>query len=61
MWTPLILLCYIDRLDCAIPAAPAYLTEQECQDSMAYVLEAYAPPEGAMVMGYVCYSWGQGS
>ena len=61
MWTPLILICYIDRPDCAMPAAPAYLSEEECRASIAYVLEVYQPPQGSRIMAYDCYNWGSGA
>lgn len=61
MWTPLLLICYIDRPDCAIPTAPAYRSEAECRESLAYVLEVYRPMEGTAIMAYDCYNWGVGS
>jgi hypothetical protein len=61
MWTPLLLICYIDRLDCAIPVAPAYLSEQECLVALEYVIDAYRLPDGMEIMAYDCYNWGQGS
>ena len=61
MWTPLLLICYIDRLDCAIPAAPGYPTEEQCLRSLEYAIDSFVLPEGSMIMAYDCYSWGQGS
>ena len=61
MWTPLLLICYVDRLDCAIPNAPAYMTELECREALEYAIDAYILPEGMRIMGYDCYNWGQGS
>jgi hypothetical protein len=58
MWTPLLLICYIDRFDCAIPNAPAYLFEQECRVALNYVIDAYRLPEGMAIMAYDCYRWG---
>ena len=58
MWTPLLLICYVDRFDCAIPNAPAYLTEQECMAALEYAIDVYVLPEGMMIMSYDCYNWG---
>ena len=58
MWTPLLLICYIDRPDCAIPNAPAYLTEQECRVALEYAIDAYRLPQGMAIMAYDCYNWG---
>ena len=61
MWTPLLLICYVDRLDCAIPNAPAYRTEQECQEALDHAMNVYELPEGMRIMGHDCYNWGQAS
>ena len=61
MWTPLLLVCYIDSADCAIPAAPAYTSEQECWDALEHVVNVYELPEGMVIVSYACYSWGVGS
>lgn len=61
MWTPLLLICYVDRVDCAIPNAPAYMTEQECMVALEHAIDAFILPDGMMIMGYDCYNWGQGS
>jgi hypothetical protein len=58
MWTPLLLICYVDSTDCAIPNAPAYFSEQECLDALDYVLGVYQLPEGMAIMSYACYNWG---
>jgi len=60
MWTPLLLLCYVDRLDCAIPNAPTYPTEQACRESLQYVIDTYRLPEGMVIAGATCYNWGAG-
>jgi hypothetical protein len=58
MWTPLLLICYIGSTDCAIPNAPAYLSEQECRVALNYVIDTYRLPEGMIVVAYDCYRWG---
>ena len=58
MWTPLLLICYIDRLDCAIPAAPGYPTEEQCLLALDEVLGTFILPKGMTIMGYDCYNWG---
>jgi len=58
MWTPLLLICYVDRPDCAIPNAPAYLSEQECRVALNYAIDVYQLPEGMAIMAYDCYYWG---
>ena len=60
LWTPLILICQVDALDCAIPNAPAYLSEQECREAMETVIENWRLPEGIIIVGSTCYSWGAG-
>jgi len=61
MWTPLLLICYIDRVDCAIPAAPGYVTEEQCRLALEFAIDSFVLPEGSMIMGYDCYNWGRGS
>lgn len=61
MWAPLLLICYVDRLDCAIPSAPAYTSEASCLAALEFAIDTYELPEGMMIMGYDCYSWGVGS
>ena len=58
MWTPLLLICYVDRPDCAIPAAPVYWSEQECVVALEYALDNFQLREGMAVMSYTCYNWG---
>jgi hypothetical protein len=58
MWTPLLLICYVDSTDCAIPNAPAYSSEQECLDALDHAMNVYNLPEGMAIMGYDCYNWG---
>jgi hypothetical protein len=41
LWTPLLLVCQVDALDCAIPNAPAYPTEQECLEAIQVVIESW--------------------
>jgi hypothetical protein len=60
MWTPLILICYVDRMDCAVPAAPAYLSEDQCLLALEYALEVFVLPQDMAVMSYACYNWGLG-
>jgi hypothetical protein len=61
MWTPLLLICYIDRPDCAIPAAPSYASEVACMAALEFAVDAYVLPEGMAIMGYACYNWGSGA
>jgi hypothetical protein len=61
MWTPLLLICYIDRPDCAIPNAPAYTSEASCQAALRFAIDNYQRPEGMIIMAYDCYNWGVGS
>jgi hypothetical protein len=58
MWTPLLLICYVDSTDCAIPNAPAYMTEEQCLLALDEVLGTFILPQGMMIMGYDCYNWG---
>jgi hypothetical protein len=58
MWTPLLLICYVDSIDCAIPNAPAYMTEEQCLLALDDVLKTFILPKGMMIMGYDCYNWG---
>jgi hypothetical protein len=58
MWTPLILICYVDRADCATPVAPAYPTQDQCLMAVDQVLRTFVLPQGMMIMGYDCYNWG---
>jgi hypothetical protein len=58
MWTPLLLICYVDSTDCAIPNAPAYMTEEQCLLALDDVLKTFILPKGMMIMGYDCYNWG---
>ena len=58
MWTPLLLICYVDSTDCAIPNAPAYMTEEQCLLALDEVLGTFILPKGMMIMGYDCYNWG---
>jgi hypothetical protein len=43
MWTPLLLICYVDSIDCAIPNAPAYMTEEQCLLALDDVLKTLHP------------------
>ena len=61
MWTPLLLICYIDSDDCAIPNAPAYFSEESCLVALEYAIDAYRLPEGMAIMAYDCFNWGRGS
>lgn len=61
MWTPLLLICYVDSTDCAIPNAPAYFSEEACWSALEYVVDSYELPEGMAIMAYECYNWGTGS
>lgn len=61
MWTPLILICYVDRFDCAVPVAPAYPTEEQCLVALDYAVETFTLPEGMAIMAYRCYNWGRDS
>jgi hypothetical protein len=61
MWTPLLLICYIDRPDCAIATAPAYFSEESCWAALSFVVGSYPLPEGMTIMAYDCYNWGVGS
>jgi hypothetical protein len=58
MWTPLLLLCYVDSTDCAIPVAPVYWSEQECVAALEYALDNSQLLEGVMVLSYTCHNWG---
>lgn len=61
MWTPLILICMIGRPDCAIPAAPGYLSKKDCQTALAEALATYTAPPNARVVLATCYEWGTGT
>ena len=61
MWTPLLLICYIDRPDCAMPAAPAYFTEAECRLALDYAVEAFALPANMTIVAHDCFNWGSGT
>ena len=61
MWTPLLLICYVDSTDCAIPNAPVYYSEEECWAALDHVVETYKLPEGMAIMAHECYNWGTGS
>ena len=61
MWTPLLLICYAETLDCAVPVTPAYVTQTECEAALGYVLSVIALPEGMIVVDSVCYNWGRGA
>ena len=58
MWTPLLLICYVDSIDCAIPNAPVYMTEEQCLLALDEVLKTIVLLKGMMIMGYDCYNWG---
>jgi hypothetical protein len=60
MWTPLLLICYVDSIDCAIPNAPAYMTEEQCLLALDEVLGTLASyPEGMIDRRlHDCYNWG---
>jgi hypothetical protein len=58
MWTPLLLICYVDSTDCAIPNAPAYFSEEQCLLALDDVLKTFILSKGMMIMGYDCYNWG---
>jgi hypothetical protein len=58
LWTPLLLICKVDALDCAIPSAPAYPTEQACIEAIQGVIERWQLPENMIVVGSTCYNWG---
>jgi hypothetical protein len=58
MWTPLLLICYVDSIDCAIPNAPVYYSEEECWAALDHVVETYKLPEGMTIVTYDCYNWG---
>lgn len=61
LWTPLILFCYVEGpIDCAIPVAPAYLSESDCLDALHSAIETFALPEGMVIVGSMCYNWGAG-
>jgi hypothetical protein len=45
MWTPLLLICYVDSIDCAIPNAPAYMTEEQCLLAWTKYLEPSSYPQ----------------
>lgn len=60
MWTPLLLVCYVDRADCAIPVAPAYPTQEQCWTALEHAFDAFVLPQGMVIMGYDCYNWGIG-
>jgi hypothetical protein len=49
----LLLICYVDSIDCAIPNAPAYFSA-----ALDHVLKTYILPKGMMIMSYACYNWG---
>lgn len=61
MWTPLILICFIGTTECAVPAAPAYATEAECQQSIQYALLRMNLAPNLRVMLYACHNWGSGA
>jgi hypothetical protein len=61
MWTPLLLICYIDSNDCAIPTGPAYFSEESCWFALEFAIDTYQLPEGMAIMAYDCFNWGQGS
>ena len=58
LWTPLLLICKIDLIDCAIPNAPAYFTEQACLEAIQLVIKNWRLPEGMIIVGSTCYHWG---
>ena len=58
LWTPLLLICKVDALDCAISSAPAYSTEQACLEAIQVVIERWQLPENMIVVGSTCYNWG---
>jgi hypothetical protein len=58
LWTPLLLICQVDALDCAIPNASAYPTEQECLEAIQIVIESWQLPEGMIIVGSTCCNWG---
>jgi hypothetical protein len=53
MWTPLLLICYVDSTDCAIPNAPAYFSEQECLDALDHAMNVYNLPEGMTIISTI--------
>jgi hypothetical protein len=57
----LLLICYVDSNDCAIPAGPAYFSEESCWFALEFAIDAYQLPEGMAIMAYDCFNWGQGS
>lgn len=60
LWTPLILICKINTLDCAIPNAPTYSTEQACLEAIQLVIKNWRLPEGMIIVNSTCYNWGAG-
>lgn len=60
MWTPLLLICYVDSIDCAIPVAPVYRTEEECLLALEYAIDSFVLPQNMRIMAYDCYNWGVG-
>lgn len=61
LWTPLILICVLEGpVDCAIPVAPAYLSEQDCYDAMQEAIDNFVVPEGMAIIDTTCYNWGAG-
>jgi hypothetical protein len=61
MWTPLILICYLGTAECAVPAAPTYATEAECQQAIQGVLLRMTLAPNLRVRSYTCHNWGSGA
>jgi len=61
MWTPLLLICYVDSTDCAIPSAPSYFSEESCWSALEFTVGTLELPDGVAIMAYDCYNWGRGS
>ena len=61
MWTPLILICMIGSPDCAIPAAPTYLSREECRIALDDALARMTLPTNLYVAAATCHAWGAGT
>lgn len=61
MWTPLLLICFIDRPDCAIPNAPAYPTKEQCREALEDAAQRFRLPPNMMIVAGDCYGWGRES
>ena len=55
------MICYVDVLDCAVPVAPAFVSETDCEAALMFALLEMQLPPGMVVVESTCYNWGQGA